>query len=84
MALWRIIENTDIQNAENCCIQNTSYVVLLSFIPWNVQRVTCLFFVFTRAFRQVCMTGGIFHGIFTQDNPSVQSTVINGVLLTKN
>ena len=26
----------------------------------------------------------IINGIFTQDNPSVQSTVINGVLLTKN
>ena len=26
----------------------------------------------------------IINGIFTQDNPSVQSTVVNGVLLTKN
>jgi len=26
----------------------------------------------------------MINGIFTQDNPSVQSTVVNGVLLTKN
>ena len=26
----------------------------------------------------------IINGIFTQDNPSVESTVINGVLLTNN
>jgi len=44
MALCDIIENTANQNAENRCI-NTSYVVLLSGIPWNVQRATCIFFV---------------------------------------
>ena len=32
----------------------------------------------------VTLNNNIINGIFTQDNPSVQGTVINGVLLTKN
>ena len=30
---------------------NTGYVTLLSGIPWNILRVTCIFSVCTRTFR---------------------------------
>ena len=48
---------------------STTYAMLSSGIPWNIPCITCIFFVYTRAFRRVCkqgkkqVTSGIFHGI---------------------
>lgn len=33
---------------------HNSYATLSSGVPWNVPQVTCIFMVYTLAFRQVC------------------------------
>ena len=43
------------KNAKHNTTLRTSYAMLPSGIPWNIPRVTCVFFVYTRAFRRVCM-----------------------------
>ena len=79
-------------NAVKCWYQVMLYILVMSGIPWNIPWVTCIFFIYTRAFRRVYMQRKykwrvgyymVYHSTVQTQYDTIQYDTIRNILVIK-